>query len=248
MMNKSVTGVIISTALLSSSAIAGQWSLGAITSYSPAVYKDTDSNQVVIPLIGYEGEHVFLRGFSAGARLFPAGTPQNIIFRVRYDPRTLKPSDSDNLQIQQLDERESSVLAGVSYQQITPVGVFEIGAGTDIGDQHNGLYAEAAWRLPIRANRWGVTPEIGLAYNSDKINNHLYGVSEAESVRSGLAEFDAGWDGQYFIGMNGHFMLSQHIRFTAGIRYSNLEGDIASSPILERSVSHSGSVGIAYIF
>lgn len=247
-MKKTVAGLLLSTTLLGSSASAGQWSLGGITSYSPAVYTDTGSNQVIIPLVGYEGQHVFLRGFSVGTRLYPAGTAQNIIFRLLYDPRTLKPSDSDSTRIQQLDERKSSVLGGVSYQQITPVGLFEVGAGTDLGNQHNGLYAEATWRLPIRAKGWGVTPEIGYAYNSEKINNHLYGVSAAESARSGLDEFDAGWDGQYFIGLNGYLMLSPRIRVTAGIRYSNLEGEIASSPIIERSVAVSGSLGMAYVF
>ena len=246
-MKRTVAGLLLA-AFLGNNAYAGQWSLGGISSYSPAVYTDTGSNQVLIPLVGYEGRTVFFRGFSVGARLYPAGSPQNVIFRLLYDPRTLKPSDSDNPQIQQLDERKSSILGGVSYQHLTPVGIFEVGAGTDLGSQHNGLYAEAAWRLPFRAETWGVTPEIGYAYNSEKINNHLYGVSEAESARSGLAEFDAGWDGQYFIGLNGYLMLSPRLRLTAGLRYSNLEGEIASSPIIERSVAVSGSLGMAYVF
>ena len=176
-------------------ATAGQVSLGAITSYAPEVYRDTDANVVVIPAVGYESEHVFFRGFSAGVRLYPIGTPTNVIFRLAYDPRTLKPSDSNDAQIQKLDEREASVLGGVSYQMISQVGVFEVGAGTDLGNKHNGLYAEASWRLPIRMNRFGITPQIGYSYNSDRINNHLYGVSNEESLRSGLDAFEGrlGW-------------------------------------------------------
>ena len=90
--------VVLSPMLLSTHTFAqmSQWSLGVAASYSPAVYKDTPSNKTVIPLIGYEGEHIFLRGFSAGYRLLPMGSPQNLIFRIVYDPRTLQPSDSDD--------------------------------------------------------------------------------------------------------------------------------------------------------
>ncbi len=78
-------------ALFSSSTLAemNQWSLGVAAAYSPAVYKETPSSRVVIPLIGYEGENLFLRGFTAGYRLFPRRSPQNVTFRLMYDPRTL---------------------------------------------------------------------------------------------------------------------------------------------------------------
>lgn len=230
------------------SAVAGQVSLGAMTSYSPEVYKDTDANVVAIPVVGYESEHVFLRGFSAGVRLFPIGTPTNVIFRLAYDPRTLKPSDSEDVQIQQLDEREASVLGGVSYQMLSQVGVFEVGAGTDLGNKHNGLYAEASWRLPIRMNRFGITPQIGYSYNSDKINNHLYGVSKTESLRSGLDEFEADWDGQYFVGLSGYLFLTESLRLNASVRYTNLQGDIEKSPIIAASVTSQGALGISYVF
>ncbi|USD42564.1 MipA/OmpV family protein [Vibrio sp. SCSIO 43135] len=225
-----------------------QWSLGVAASYSPAVYKDTPSNQTVIPVIGYEGEHLFLRGFSAGYRINPVGSVQNVVFRLVYDPRTLKPSDSDNEQIQKLDERDSTILGGVSYQLITMVGMFEATAGTDVGRTHNGLYAEAAWRLPIRKRGWAITPSIGYAYNSENLNNHLYGVSGEEAMRSGLTEFDADWDGQYFIGASAYLHITPRVRVTGGVRYTNLEGDIERSPIIESGVNTTANVGVAYVF
>lgn len=225
-----------------------QWSLGVAASYSPAVYKDTPANKAVIPVVGYEGEHFFMRGFSAGYRLNPIGSTHNIVFRAVYDPRTLKPEDSDNAVVQQMDERKSTILGGVSYQLITMVGMFEATAGSDIGGKHNGLYAEAAWRLPIRGRGWAITPGIGYAYNSDKINNHLYGVSKSEAVRAGIDHFDPSWDGQYFIGASAFMHLTPNIRVTGGIRYTNLEGEIEKSPLIESGVNTTGNIGIAYVF
>lgn len=226
-----------------------QWSLGVAASYSPAVYKDTPSNKAVIPMVGYEGEHLFLRGFTAGYRLNPVGSPQNVIFRLGYDPRTLKPDDSDYAPIRDhIEERKATVLGGISYQLITLVGVFEAGGGTDVGGTHNGLYAEASWRLPIRRKGWGLTPSMGYSYNSEKLNNHLYGVSNTEAANSGLAAFDADWDGQYFVGLSTYFHLTPNVRVTGGVRYTNLEGDIEGSPLIESGVNTTANVGVAYVF
>ncbi|MFB9216942.1 MipA/OmpV family protein [Vibrio sinaloensis] len=245
----------LSPILLSPNGFAqvSQWSLGVAASYSPAVYKDTPSNKTVIPLIGYEGEHVFLRGFSAGYRLLPIGSPQNLIFRVVYDPRTLQPDDSDDPAIQLMDKRKASILGGVSYQLVTLAGLFELTAGSDIRGVHNGLYAEAAWRLPIRRNGWGITPAVGYAYNSAKLNDHLYGVSSSEANRAQAAgydieAFDASWDGQYFIGASAYMHLTPSIRLTGGVRYTNLEGDVQYSPIVESGVYTSANIGLAYVF
>ncbi|OLQ94412.1 hypothetical protein BIY21_00180 [Vibrio ponticus] len=240
--------MILSSLSFGASASISQWSLGVGASYSPAVYKDTPSNRTIIPVIGYEGEHFFMRGFSAGYRLNPIGSTHNIVFRAAYDPRTLKPGDSDNAAIKKLDERDATIFGGVSYQLLTRVGMFEATAGSDIGGTHNGLYAEAAWRLPFRGRGWGFTPSIGYSYNSDKINNHLYGVSQAEASRSGLAAFDADWDGQYFIGLSGYMHITPSLRLGAGVRYINLEGEIEKSPIIESGINTALTVTAVYMF
>jgi outer membrane protein len=226
------------------------WSLGVGAIYSPAVYEGTPTNRVVIPVIGYEGEHLFLRGFSAGYRLNPARSTHNLVFRLQYDPRSLNASHSNNADIQKLDDRDSTILGGASYQYLAPIGLFSTTLATDIGDTHNGLYGEVAWRLPIRTKRWGITPAIGYTYNSERLNQHLYGVSESESAATGgnIAPFDASWDGQYFLGLSAYAMLSSNIRLSAGVRYTNLEGDLEDSPILDKTISTVANIGLTYSF
>ncbi|MCP3698845.1 MAG: MipA/OmpV family protein [Aliivibrio sp.] len=52
-----------------------------------------------------------------------------------------------------------------------------------------------------------MTLSLGYSYNSDRLNNHLYGVSAEESARSNgaISEFDADWDGQFFVGISTYF-------------------------------------------
>ncbi|SDH92770.1 outer membrane protein [Vibrio xiamenensis] len=225
-----------------------QITLGPIASYSPDVYHGSDREVNPFLMIGYESKYVFVRGLSAGVRLRPLASAQNIIFRVRYDNRTFKPQDSDDARMRLLDERKETVLAGASYQLRLPFGLFDIGGGTDIGDHHNGLYAEATLLVPLGWQRWRVSPQIGYTYNSDRINNYYYGVSKAEAARSGLKAFDADWDGQYFIGVSGTYSLQPNLLIMASVRYSNLDHDLEQSPMLRRTVMTSGYVGVAYRF
>ena len=162
--------------LLSDIAIAKKspWSVGVVTSYSPVIYSDTGSKTVVMPVIGYEGKHLFLRGLTAGVRLYPIGSSNNLIFKLQFDPRTLQPENLITFKYSNLMSEKSSVLGGISYQMNTALGLFEIGVNTDLGNQHNGLYLEGVWRLPIRVNHWIIAPEVGYSYNSDRINDYLY--------------------------------------------------------------------------
>ncbi|MGR5149449.1 MipA/OmpV family protein [Photobacterium alginatilyticum] len=235
-------------ALASTTTIAGEFSAGAITSYSPAVYLGADRNTVMFPMIGYEGEHVFLRGTTAGVGLLPLGTPLNVLFRVAYDPRALDPEDSDDIDIKKLDERKSGVLGGVTLQAINDLGTFEATVGSDIASNHNGIYAEALWKKPLNFGLYGFAPEFGYAFNSDKLNNHLYGVSQAEAERTRFNAFDGGWSGQLFVGVSAYTHLTRNVRVIGSVRYSRLDSALADSPIIENDDSVSGTLGIAYVF
>ncbi|MDN2481587.1 MipA/OmpV family protein [Vibrio agarivorans] len=251
MLYNSKNKVLLLTALAfsaSASAAPSPWSVGVGASYSPEVYIDTDSNRTVIPIIGYEGDHLFLRGFSAGYRIFPRGTPHNFVLRLQYDPRTLDPDDSSDPDIKKLDKRKSAVLGGASYQYLSRYGMFEVSAGADIAGRHDGFYAQTSYSYPIRGQGWGFTPNIGYAYNSEKLNQHLYGVSAAEAARTRFNEFDPGYDGNFFIGASGYYGITRSIRVMGAIRYSNLEGDLEESPILDATHGTSLMLGITYSF
>lgn len=229
-----------------------EFSLGAIASYSPEVYKDTPSIKRVFPLVGYEGEHFFIRGLNAGYRLLPVdrrgGFGQNIVLRLKYDPRSLDPSDSTDPEMQQLDERKATVYGGIGYQVYTPVGLFELTGMTDTLGRTDGSYAQASWKVPFMFKRWGIVPSVGYVYDDSKLSNYLYGVSASESARSGINEFDAGADGSYFINIQSYLNVTDHVRVTGSITYRNLEGDIESSPIIASGVNTTAALGVSYVF
>ncbi len=240
-------------ALFCSSAVYAKpspWSLGVGAVYSPKVYRGTPTNRTVIPIIGYEGKHFFSRGFSNGYRINPPRSKHNFVIRAVYDPRGYKPKDSSITEMRQLSKRDTTVLAGVSYQYMAPFGMLEASFGGDILGVHNGVYGEVAWRLPLRFGPGGIIPSVGYSYNDDKLNQHLYGVSQQESDRTGgsIKAFDINGSGRYFVGLFGYYSVTENIRVNGGVRYTNLEGDIEKSPILDSTVSTIANVGISYSF
>lgn len=226
------------------------WSIGVGTSYSPAIYRGTPTNRTVIPIVGYESEHLFFHGFNMGYRIMPRDSTHNIVIRAIYDPRTFKPGDSDIADMKRLDERGNTVLAGLSYQYRTPFGMLETSMGADILGVHNGVYGEVAWRLPLRFKQASITPSFGVSYNDNRLNQHLYGVSKLESDRTNgrIDQFNIGGSGLFFVGFSAYVTIAEHLTINAGVRYTNLDHDIENSPILDSTVSTTANIGLTYSF
>ena len=222
--------------------------LGLTATYSPNVYKGGDTEVTPFPLFSYDNGHLFVEGVEAGYRLMPKGSMSNIVLFVAYDPRTLDASESDDADVKKLDDRDSSFMGGVAYVLTSGNAQFRIGAGTDIGSVHNGMYAETRASYHIPMGPIGLIPAIGYSFNSDKLNEHLYGVSAAEATKTRFDEFNPNWSGRYFVGLSGYMYLSKNLRVTGGVRYENLDSEIEESPILASTTSVMGNVGVSYTF
>jgi len=235
---------------ISSTASASEFSLGVTTSYSPAVYKGNDAKFVPFPMVNYQGENFYFRGTEAGFALFPQGTPLNIIPHVKYDGRSLDPSDADSAALKTLDKRKAGLLGGVTLQALTTTGIIEITAGSDLSGNHDGVYAEAVWKLPIKTADYLVMPEIGYTYYDSNFNDYYYGVTAAEQTASSnkFTAFDAPSEGQIFAALTYQQKITPNVQITTQVRYSKFGSTVSDSSILDRDNAVSGSVGISYIF
>lgn len=244
---KTLALVVVAT---STQAVANEatWSVGAMAAFSPQPYKDTDTETLVVPSFGYDSDHFYVKGLTAGARLAPKESTHNLIFSLTYDPRRFDPDDSDDPQLKLLDKRDASVVAALAYRYRSPYGNLTALVGEGVTKDRDGLYGEVSWGYEFKQERWTITPNVGYSYNSSDLNQHLYGISASEAARSGLDKFDADSAGQYFMGLNGYFMITGNIQVIGGIRYSNLDDEISDSPMVDQSTVTTGYLGINYIF
>jgi len=153
-------------------------SAGVIGAFSPQVYKDTDTDPLVVPTVNLDTDHFYFRGLTAGARLAPKDSTHNLVVSATYDPRRFDPADTDDPQLSQLDKRDASIVAALAYQYHSPIGRFQA----------------------------------------------------------------------YFVGASGYFMLTERIQLLGGVRYTNLDDEIANSPMVDQTTAASGYLGVNYVF
>ena len=241
-MKKILCALLISTPVI---AEAGG-SLGVAGATSESVYKATDNQSKFLPNIGYEGEHFYLQLPEVGYRFLPRESSQNVAIGLSYESSSFDPDDSDDVNIQKLDDRDDSIMAFASYK----VGPLSTKLAQDISGEHDGYYAQIALGYPLPVGSWQVTPSISYRYMDSKMSNHLFGVSQSESVNTGgaIAAYDSGAISQIRYGIRGIYPLSTSVNLMLGIHHTKFDSEILKSPIVEDNTITSVLAGFIFSF
>jgi outer membrane scaffolding protein for murein synthesis (MipA/OmpV family) len=112
----------------------------------------------------------------------------------------------------------------------------DVTLAADLGTGHEGAYADVSLQRRGRIGSggfWSLGPSLRIA-DAD-YNGAQYGVSPAESVRSGLAPFDAdaGLEQVSLVGVVG-LPVGERWRWTTVARLGRIVGDRADSPVVEQ--------------
>ena len=76
-----------------------------------------------------------------------------------------------------LDDRKSTMMAGLSYAHFTQYGYLRTTLAGDTLDNSNGIVWDMAWLYRYTNGGLTVTPGIGVQWNSENQNEYYYGVS-----------------------------------------------------------------------
>ncbi|QUX92836.1 MipA/OmpV family protein [Marinomonas sp. A3A] len=221
-------------------------SIGVIGAVSESVYKETDNQAKFLPNIGYEGENFFLQLPEVGYRFLPKQSPQNFSVGLSYESSNFDPDDSDDINIQQLDDRDDSIMAFASYK----IGPLSTKLAQDISGEHDGYYAQIALGYPLPVGAWKVIPSISYRYMDSKMSNHLFGVSRSESANTGgtITAYDSGAIAQIRYGIRGIYPLSESVNLMLGINHTRFDSEILKSPIVEDNTITSVLAGVIFSF
>lgn len=216
------------------------WTLGAISTTRSSVHLETDKETEIWPLVVYQGEHVYFQGIELGYRLLPLQSFHNLSFGLSLENENYDPDDSDNTDMQKLDDRDLTLMTVAAYR----IGPITFKAGQDILGEHDGFFGEVTAKLRLKVNDIGVSPAISYRYLDKKLSNHIYGVSQVESDRTGgnIATYESGSTQRisYSVAMN--FPITQS--FFLNFKYAhNRYNDISNSPIVEDDYSNAVTFG-----
>lgn len=249
-----LTALLVSSSLGVAPAYA-DWSLGIGGISSDGSFKGIDRDNFAIPLVGYEGERVYFRGLELGYRLNPQSSgssaqrsPHEWAIVITGAPFRYRPSDSDDVQMQQLDSRSFSAEIAIDYKYRTSFGVVDLRAGQDI--RGNGHRVSASYGYPFSTDRsrWQFAPAVGVTFISSGYTDYYYGVSDEEAARTGLAEYSSQDAFNPFIRLGGYYNINAQWRMFGAVTASRMSSKIANSPMADGRNVNSVIFAVAYSF
>lgn len=242
------TLAVIASALLGAQgALAGTWSIGASALVSPNPYRGYQERVYPVPIINYEGDDFFFRTLSAGYYLWK--DPQNqLSLTAYYSPLSFRTRDTDDAQMKRLDARHGTLMAGVLYSHQAQWGTLRTAFAGDTLDNSNGLVGDLAYIYPVKLGAWSLSPAVGVGWNSKKQNQYYYGVSGAESARSGLEQYKPGDSWAPYVELVANYQINKDWNAFFMGRYIQLSDEVKDSPMVDKSYTGLLWTGIRYTF
>ena len=210
-------------------------------------YRDTRLAGSTLPLLGYEGERFYLRGVSGGVHLFRTEWFE-INAQLSYLPQHFYADDSDDRRMRRLDDRYSSLLAGLNSRIVTPVGLVGLTASTDVLGYSNGVIVDGSYSLPFELGPLALVPTAGLQWTDVNYNDYYYGIKDSEARASGFSAHDPGSGVSPYAGLTARMRFSEHVSGFASARALFLNQEITDSPMVDSSEKYTLSLGVMYKF
>ena len=199
----------------------------------------------LIPLYLYEGKWIFSYGTFGGLHAFKNDTVSfDLILRYRFDE--LDPESSDLLT--GLEQRFQTLEGGLSGSWFSPFGTLQAQFVWDGQDHHNGKEFDLTYRYPFKVGKFSLSPYASLIWQDANLVDYYYGVSEAESARTGIAAYQAEATTNFAYGFNSSYMLTNHVFLFANLGLQRFGKSIRNSPITKDDFSSELFLGAGYLF
>jgi MipA family protein len=115
---------------------------------------------------------------------------------------------------------------------------------------HGGTRAELGTEIPWKLNEsFTLSFSSSLSWADKKYTQTYFGVTSAQAARSNFKEYNAkGGVKSVSIGVGLNYQFDKNWAANAGLTYSQLQGNAAKSPIIEKKSQPSALIGIGYTF
>lgn len=198
----------------------------------------------LVPLYLYNGKYIFFRGTAGGVHLVSTDTFElNVIGRYRFS----KLDPDRNEFYRTIEERRQSLDGGVELRLRGGWGALNANYLTDTLNRHQGQSAEVSYRYTIERGNLSFSPFVSWAWNSDKLTDYYFGVSQSEA-RPDLPVYSPGESQWVAFGMNTTWWVSNRVQFFANIGFGGIDSVVGASPLVEEDTQSVFFGGGTYIF
>ncbi|KGD85419.1 outer membrane scaffolding protein for murein synthesis (MipA/OmpV family) [Pantoea sp. PNA 14-12] len=199
-----------------------------------------------LPYVGYDNDHVYIDGTEVGAYFIKDDTTQ-LKARWWYLDNEFDPDQTSDSALRQLRIRHSTMMGGMSYQKITPLGAFRTELSGDTLNESRGWLGTVAWAGQVSLMQLDVYPQAGVDWLSKQQASYYYGVSEEESARSGLPTWNhQGVTPWLAVAFDWHPVKSFHVYLQPKVTF--LTGALRDSPMTDQQYFWTLSSGVTWTF
>lgn len=222
-----VSGLLALFALPTTSHAEGTIGLAIAQSSQP--YRSYDKEALPAPILSWEGERLFLRGTSAGYRLWEGGSSK-LVLSISPLLSRYRPEDSTDWRMRQLDDRRFLGVAGIGWRTTGAWGSVSAKAEAEVTGV-GGVLGDLSYTYPLQAGAATLLPEVGATYQSKEMTRHYYGISRSESLRSGFTTYSPDESVMPYLGLTALVPLGKTWSATGAVRRTILSDTIKSSPM-----------------
>ena len=223
--------------------------LGGSGVWISSPYKSHDDLMIPFPMIHWEAKHVYVRGFSAGVFLWTDDYEMNeLSIGLAIGDVAFSNKDTNSSQLSRLRDRDRTIDAYLQYIIRTQWG--ELGArfSHDTLGNADGFLASAFYKIPIHLGTMTITPGVGIQWDTQDRLNHFYGVSRAESNRSGLNSYAPDSGISPFISLEAKLVINESWNIFGAANMRFLSDEIINSPMVDDSDILFATFGVTYSF
>lgn len=243
----SALAVLFSVGCSSVVAQAAPLGVGAAVIYSQSPYKGGDDHYLPFPNINYDGDSFYIHGLQGGYYLWKDPANQ-LSLTILGSSQNFKRGDTNNRQLKQLDNRRMTMMGGLAYRHVAEWGIVRTMIAGDMLDNSDGFLGDMAYLYRFQQGAFSLIPGIGVQYNSSNQNDYYYGVSYAESRRSGLEHYKADDSWNPYLELTANWAINRSWNATVGGRYTRLSSEVKDSPMVSKSSQASVWTGLSYTF
>lgn len=225
----------------------GELTLGVGGSVSSSPYKGYGPDWMPFPMITYEGERFFIRGYAAGVKIINLPYLELSAF-AGYDDTGFEASESSNRRLRRLENRWSSAQAGMELRLISPYGMFHVSGAGDVLSHSNGFSGDIGFIQSLEFGPLELLPAVGAHWSDDRYNKYYYGVTRKEARKSGLSAYAPGSGFAPYVSLAVDYSLTDQWELFCQGEVTFLSGAVKDSPMVGETHTQSLTLGLTYTF
>lgn len=221
-----------------------QGDLGGLIGEERSPIKGDPARAMLLPFAFFDYGRMYARLDTFGVKTVPLASGYlELTLRVKFDGyRT-----THNAALQGIGNRDNSLPLGIGTFQETEIGGFFLYALHDVSRSQGNLY-EATYAAELKAGPVTVYPETGVEYYSANYTRYYYGVSAAESARSGYAAYSPGAAACPYFSVLLEAPVAKGWNADLYLRRKWLAGSISNSPLVDMKVTDTVFVALVAHF